>query len=57
MNFTQKELFTISAGLRVAAEQYRQDAEACEKNARLFAQFQVQRAEAEDLAERIEAQS
>lgn len=57
MKFSQKELFTIKAALIAAAEVYRQDADACSDNARLFAQFQTQRAEADDLWERIETEA
>ena len=57
MTLTREEATLASLALRVAAEVYKADAETCNGNARLFAQFQTQRARAEELADKIEAQS
>ena len=57
MTFTPKELQTIVAALRTAADRYQEDAETCSANARLFAQFKAQAAEADTLADRIEEEA
>jgi hypothetical protein len=52
--FTFREWYAIEQALRLAAEQFRQDARACVDAPRLAAQFEHQAIDAQALADRIE---
>lgn len=54
MKFTFREWYAVEQALRLAAEQFRQDARACSDTPRVAAQFEHQAIDAAALADRIE---